>query len=237
MKISAKVKPGAKEVKVDKKGVIFLYGGIGAIIIAVFIAGYILRYKQPEDKSANLNLNNNASVSQNEKKQAQTNEIKNKNNMHTITIETNYGTIKFETYDADAPKTVNNFITLSQKGFYNNLTFHRVINGFMIQGGDPNGNGAGGPGYSFEDELNPNTKSYQAGYQKGVVAMANAGPNTNGSQFFIMLKDTPLPHNYTIFGKVISGQEVVGAIGQVQTGANNKPFKPVIMEKVIIEKN
>ncbi len=245
MKISAKVKPGAKEVKVDKKGVIFLYGGIGAIIIAVFIAGYILRYKQPEDKSANLNLNNNASVSQNEKKQAQTNEIKNKNNMHTITIETNYGEIKFETYDADAPKAVNNFITLSQKGFYNNLTFHRVINGFMIQGGDPNCSsstssgpcGTGGPGYSFEDELNPNTKSYQAGYQKGVVAMANAGPNTNASQFFIMLQDTPLPHNYTIFGKVISGQDIVDVIGKVQTGANNKPLKPVIMEKVIIEKN
>ncbi len=110
------------------------------------------------------------------------------------------------------------------------------IKGFMIQGGDPNGNGAGGPGYQFEDELNPNTESYKAGYKKGVVAMANAGPNTNGSQFFIILEDYPLPNNYTIFGKVIKGQETVDAIGGIQTGANDKPLKPVIMEKVTVAK-
>jgi cyclophilin family peptidyl-prolyl cis-trans isomerase len=105
----------------------------------------------------------------------------------------------------------------------------------MIQGGDPNGNGTGGPGYKFADELNPETESYKAGYKKGVVAMANAGPDTNGSQFFIMLENYPLPNNYSIFGKVIEGQDVVDAIGETQTGANDKPVSPVIMEKVTVE--
>lgn len=159
----------------------------------------------------------------------------NNNKTHMITIETNYGKIVIETYDSDAPKTVNNFVTLAQKGFYNGLTFHRVIKGFMIQGGDPIGNGTGGPGYSFEDELNPNTASYKAGYKRGVVAMANAGPNTNGSQFFIMHQDYPLPNNYTIFGHVVSGQEVVDKIANVQTGANDKPVTPVVMKAVSVQ--
>lgn len=149
-----------------------------------------------------------------------------------ITIETNYGKIVFETYDSDAPNTVNNFVTLADKGFYNGLTFHRVIKNFMIQGGDPNGNGTGGPGYKFNDELNPATASYKAGYKKGVVAMANSGPNTNGSQFFIMHEDYPLPNNYTIFGKVVSGQDVVDKIANVATGANDRPVTPVVMTKV-----
>jgi cyclophilin family peptidyl-prolyl cis-trans isomerase len=156
-----------------------------------------------------------------------------KSNM--VTIETNYGKIVFETYNSDAPNTVKNFVTLAQKGFYNGLIFHRVINGFMIQGGDPNGNGTGGPGYKFDDELNQNTASYKAGYKKGVVAMANAGPNTNGSQFFIMHQDYPLPNAYTIFGKVISGQDVVDKIANVQTGANDTPVSPVTMTKVSVE--
>lgn len=160
--------------------------------------------------------------------------ITNDKKTHMVTIETNYGKIVIETYDADAPNTVNNFVTLAQKGFYNGLTFHRVIKGFMIQGGDPNGNGTGGPGYQFADELNPNTPSYKAGYQKGVVAMANAGPNTNGSQFFIMHQDYPLPNNYTIFGKVVSGQDVVDTIANVKTGANDKPVSPVIMKTVTV---
>ncbi len=161
---------------------------------------------------------------------------------HLATIQTNYGEIQFQTYDSDAPKTVQNFIDLAQKGFYDGLTFHRVINSFMIQAGDPNCTpsrskgvcGTGGPGYKFADELNPNTPSYQAGYQTGVVAMANSGPNTNGSQFFIMLKDTPLPHDYTIFGKVVSGQNVVDSIGNVQVDSNARPLQPVIIEKVSV---
>lgn len=131
-------------------------------------------------------------------------------------IHTVKGDITIQLYPQDAPKTVTNFATLATKGYYNGLTFHRVEPGFVIQGGDPNGNGTGGYsiyGPTFQDELNPNTPSYQAGYLKGVVAMANRGPNTNGSQFFIMLQDnTTLPKNYTIFGKVTSGMDVVQKI-------------------------
>ncbi len=154
---------------------------------------------------------------------------------HMITLETNYGTITLETYDSDAPNTVANFVTLANKGFYNNLTFHRIIPGFMIQGGDPSGNGTGGPGYSFADELNPATPSFKTGYKKGVIAMANSGPNTNGSQFFIMLADYQLPNNYTIFGHVTSGQDIVDKIGGVKTGANDRPVSPVVMKKVTVK--
>jgi len=157
------------------------------------------------------------------------------NSMHTITIETNKGTIVFETYDADAPKTSENFVTLANKGFYNNLIFHRVIEGFMIQGGDPTGTGTGGPGYKFADELNPATPSYKTGYARGTVAMANSGPNTNGSQFFIMHKDTPLQHNYTIFGKVISGMDVVDAIATTPVNESDKPLTDMVMKKVTVK--
>lgn len=156
---------------------------------------------------------------------------------HLVTIKTNFGDIKFKTYDTDAPKTVENFLTLSQKGFYDGLIFHRVIDGFMIQGGDPSGTGAGGPGYQFADELNPDTESYKNGYRVGVVAMANAGPNTNGSQFFIMVADYPLPHNYTIFGQVVEGQAVAAAIAKTPRDGNDRPLTPVVMEKVTIENN
>lgn len=132
-----------------------------------------------------------------------------------VTIKTNKGDIELELYPKDAPKTVENFATLISQGYYDGLTFHRVEPGFVIQGGDPSGNGTGGRsifGDTFEDELDPKTESYQAGYKEGVLAMANRGPNTNGSQFFIMLADTPLPHAYTIFGKVTKGMDVVGKI-------------------------
>ncbi|MDE2025718.1 MAG: peptidylprolyl isomerase [Patescibacteria group bacterium] len=139
-------------------------------------------------------------------------------NASSAAIVTSRGEIDIELYPADAPKTVTNFATLAKLGFYNGLTFHRVVPGFVIQGGDPNGNGTGGTsiyGSTFEDELNPNTPSYKAGYLEGVVAMANRGPNTNSSQFFIMLADnTQLPHNYTIFGKVTTGIDVVKQIQQ-----------------------
>lgn len=158
------------------------------------------------------------------------------NGAHKVTVETNYGTIVFETYDADAPNTVQNFLTLAGKKFYDGLTFHRVIPGFMIQGGDPKGDGTGGPGYQFADELNPATASYQVGYKKGVVAMANSGPNTNGSQFFIMTADYSLPNQYSIFGKVISGQDVVDQIANVKADpTSNKPITPVVMKKVTVQ--
>lgn len=159
-----------------------------------------------------------------------------KKNMNKVKIETSMGDIVLELYPSDAPKAVENFLTLASKGFYDGVIFHRVIDGFMIQGGDPTGTGMGGPGYEFDDELSPTTQSYKTGYKKGVLAMANAGPNTNGSQFFIMLKDTPLPHLYTIFGHVVSGQEVVDVIGKVKTGAGDKPVTPVVMKKVTVTK-
>ncbi len=187
----------------------------------------IIKFEDGSEVATGSQLQNNQNSSP-----VSSGEVK-KSNM--ITVETNYGKIVFETYNTDAPKTVNNFVTLANKGYYNGLTFHRVIKGFMIQGGDPNGNGTGGPGYQFEDELNPNTASYKAGYKKGVVAMANAGPNTNGSQFFIMTADYPLPNAYTIFGKVVSGQDIVDKIANVQTGANDRPVSPVTMTKVTAE--
>ncbi len=134
----------------------------------------------------------------------------------TVDIKTDKGIIEIQLFPQDAPKTVENFATLASQGYYNGITFHRVEPGFVIQGGDPNGNGTGGKsifGDTFEDELNPNTQSYKDGYKEGVVAMANRGPNTNGSQFFIMLADnTTLPHAYTIFGKVVKGLDVVHQI-------------------------
>lgn len=125
-----------------------------------------------------------------------------------VRIATTKGEITFELLDGEAPKTVSNFVALAKSGFYDGLTFHRVVPGFVIQGGDPSGNGTGGPGYKFEDE--PVTLNYDA----GIVAMANAGPDTNGSQFFIVLEDQPtLPKAYTIFGRVLSGMDAVRKIG------------------------
>ncbi len=158
-------------------------------------------------------------------------QIKNKT-MSVVKITTNKGEISIELFASDAPKTVENFVTLAKKGFYNGVIFHRVISGFMIQGGDPTGTGMGGPGYKFADELNPQTESYRTGYVRGTVAMANSGPNTNGSQFFIMHTDYPLPHNYTIFGKVISGLEVVDAIATSKTDSSDRPIEKIVMEKV-----
>lgn len=160
-------------------------------------------------------------------------------------VETNYGNFKIQFYSDDAPKTVENFQTLVGKGYYNGLVFHRVIKNFMIQGGDPfckpdpnkdgGACGTGGPGYKFADELDRNTPSAKAGYKKGVVAMANSGPNTNGSQFFVMLAEVPLPHSYTIFGKVIEGQDVVDAIGLTPTNPNDRPKEAVIIQKVTVQ--
>ena len=126
-------------------------------------------------------------------------------------IETSKGIIELELYSEHAPKTVNNFVFLAREGFYDGISFHRVIGDFMIQGGDPTGTGGGGPGYSFEDEVEENPLTHE----KGVISMANAGPNTNGSQFFIT--HSPQPHlngKHTVFGKVVTGQNVVDSIRQ-----------------------
>jgi cyclophilin family peptidyl-prolyl cis-trans isomerase len=156
----------------------------------------------------------------------------------TAVVQTNKGTIRFELLEEDAPKTTENFITLAERGYYDGIIFHRVIKGFMIQGGDPTGTGSGGQsawGGRFNDEIDRSSEVYKRGYKAGTVAMANAGPNTNGSQFFIMHADYGLPPSYTIFGRVTEGQEVVDDIANTQTGRNDKPVSEVKMERVTIE--
>jgi peptidyl-prolyl cis-trans isomerase B (cyclophilin B) len=148
--------------------------------------------------------------------------------MTNATLHTNHGAIEVELFDDDAPKTVENFTKLARDGFYNGVVFHRVIEDFMIQGGDPTGTGAGGPGYTFEDEFNDHK------VERGALAMANAGPNTNGSQFFIVTAQaTPwLDGKHTVFGQVKNGMDVVDEISQLPTSANDKPRDAVTIEKV-----
>ena len=155
----------------------------------------------------------------------------------TAEIQTNKGTIKFELLEQDAPKTTENFRLLAEKGYYDGVIFHRVIKGFMIQGGDPTGTGRGGQsawGGRFADEINSSSEVYRRGYKAGTVAMANAGPNTNGSQFFIMHVDYGLPPSYTIFGRVTEGRDVVNAIASSQTDRNDRPASEIKMVKVSI---
>ena len=151
-------------------------------------------------------------------------------NRHAI-IETNHGTIEIELFEDKAPKTTANFISLAEKGFYDGLIFHRVIPNFMIQGGDPNGDGTGGPGYEIEDEFHPDLKHNSP----GVLSMANAGPNTAGSQFFITVAATPwLNGKHAVFGKVVKGMDVVDKIVNVPTDDNDLPLQEVVMKKVTI---
>ncbi len=147
-------------------------------------------------------------------------------------IETNMGVMRFELYLDKAPITAQNFIDLSEKGFYDGLTFHRVIQGFMIQGGDPKGDGSGGPGYTIPDEFHPDLRHDSI----GILSMANAGPDTGGSQFFITLAPQPhLDDHHSVFGKLISGEDVLIKIGSVPTDSSDKPIDPVIIERVTIE--
>lgn len=155
-----------------------------------------------------------------------------KDNMTVATIETNKGTIKIELFTDEAPKTTQNFINLANKGFYNGVIFHRVIPGFMIQGGDPTGTGTGGPGYKIEDEFSQNLKHNKA----GILSMANAGPNTGGSQFFITLAPTPwLDGKHAVFGQVIEGMDVVNEIANVKRDSNDKPIENITIIKITIE--
>jgi len=147
---------------------------------------------------------------------------------YSATIETSAGSMTAELYASEVPRTVNNFAFLAGEGFYEGVIFHRVISGFMIQGGDPTGTGSGGPGYRFDDE--PVTRKYT----RGTLAMANAGPNTNGSQFFVMHADYGLPPNYTIFGKLTAGEDVVDAIASAPKGAQDRPVEPVEIRSVTI---
>jgi len=150
--------------------------------------------------------------------------------MTNATMETNHGTIELELFPDDAPKTVENFVKLARDGFYDGVIFHRVIEDFMIQGGDPTGTGRGGPGYQFEDEANDHPVT------RGALAMANAGPNTNGSQFFIVTADACpwLDGKHTVFGRVISGMEVADAISRVAKDREGRPDDEVRIEGVRI---
>ena len=149
----------------------------------------------------------------------------------TVTIETNHGTFTAEMFMDVAPKTAGNFIDLAKKGYYDALIFHRVIDGFMIQGGCPNKTGTGGPGYTIPDEFAPGLKHTS----EGTFSMANAGPNTGGSQFFVTLAATPwLDGKHAIFGKVIDGMDVVRAIGKIKTLPGDRPAEDVVMTKVTV---
>jgi peptidyl-prolyl cis-trans isomerase B (cyclophilin B) len=145
-----------------------------------------------------------------------------------MTMTTNKGEIVFEMFDDDAPKTVENFRTLTEKGFYDGLTFHRIITDFMIQGGCPDGNGTGGPGYKFEDEFNDHK------VVRGALAMANAGPNTNGSQFFLVTVDAApwLDGRHTVFGQVVDGMDAVDAIEAMETDARDRPVEPAGIDRI-----
>jgi peptidyl-prolyl cis-trans isomerase B (cyclophilin B) len=148
-------------------------------------------------------------------------------------METNHGTIELELFDDDAPKTVENFRTLAGQGFYDGLVFHRVIPDFMIQGGDPRGDGTGGPGYTFEDEFN------QHGVVRGVLAMANAGPNTNGSQFFIVTTESApwLDGKHTVFGRVTSGMDVVDRISELPRDARDRPRQDARIDRITVHES
>ena len=162
------------------------------------------------------------------------------------TLETEKGSIEIELLPGDAPKTVENFRLLAERGYYNGLTFHRIVKGFMIQGGDPQGDGRGGEsawGGTFDDEIKRESPLYQRGlgYKRGIVAMANRGPNTNTSQFFILHQDYPMAPSYTIFGRVVKGQEVVDALAELPTqrgpdGGMSQPVKAPVMQRVTIRK-
>jgi len=149
----------------------------------------------------------------------------------TTTFNTSMGTFKIELFEDRAPITTKNFIDLAEKGFYNGVIFHRVIDGFMIQGGDPTGTGRGGPGYTIKDEFHPTAKHDAA----GVLSMANAGPNTGGSQFFITLGPTPhLDNKHAVFGKVVDGMDVVKKIGKTKVKPGDRPVDDVVIQSITL---
>jgi cyclophilin family peptidyl-prolyl cis-trans isomerase len=219
--------------------------GIG-VVIALIILG-VRQSNQPTDSYSDNSLVNNQPVTTQNittpEPSLSTNPASpeaQKKTMQTATLATNFGTIVINLNTESAPNTTANFIKLAQSGFYNGVRFHRVINDFMIQTGDPQSKdlskksvwGTGGPGYQFADEL-----TGKETYQQGTVAMANAGPNTNGSQFFIVTAHPgyPLPPNYTVFGTVEKGLDVALKIQEVTTETNDRPVDDVIIEKITVE--
>jgi len=209
-----------------------------SITLVFLFANYI---KKAGDKKEAPSASKEAINNQEEKDEKKEEMIKQENKAPEMQIDksktyqavlsTTAGEITIKLYADKTPITVNNFVYLSQKDFYNQTIFHRTIKGFMIQGGDPEGTGAGGPGYRFDDE------PFEGEYKRGIVAMANAGPNTNGSQFFIMHQDYPLPPNYIIFGEVVKGLEVVDKIVSAPVepgGEGSTPVNPITIKSVEI---
>ncbi len=205
---------------------------LGVILLIIIIILIIPKNNKDKDKNRLENYINNSIIENNNDKKDMDNNLNKENNI--AVLHTNFGDISFE-LSKDKPLTTNNFIKLVKEGFYNGVKFHRVIKDFMIQTGDPlskddtqqNLWGTGGPGYKFEDELTGNEK-----YEIGTVAMANSGPNTNGSQFFIMTSNTPLPPNYTVFGKVISGIDIAMKIQDVKTDINDRPISQIVINSI-----
>jgi len=204
---------------------------IALILLALVISLGIYYYSyKPQDSDTEIPVSKKTAGGQ-----APEIQIDSKKSYQAV-LRTSLGDITIDFHTDKTPITVNNFIVLARKGFYNKTIFHRVIKGFMIQGGDPNGDGSGGPGYQFADEM------FTGDYKRGTVAMANAGPDTNGSQFFIMHQDYNLPKNYVIFGEVSGGMETVDKIAESEVGQNSagelsKPVVPTTLESVeIIEK-
>lgn len=216
---------------------------IGIIIV---VAAVIFGVWYFTKSSTNQDLSSTTPQTQTDTNTTETKPITNLNDTQktmNATLHTNKGDITIQFYDTDAPNTVANFIKLAKENFYDGIKFHRVIKGFMIQAGDPLTKddskmsqwGTGGPGYKFADEINPNSDLYKTGYKQGIVAMANSGPNTNGSQFFIMHVDYPLPPLYTIFGKVVVGQDVVDKIANVETASGDRPVEPVVIKSITLQ--
>lgn len=236
----AEVERQLKKMKIRRS---FFRGVMVGLALVATCAGGFLGYKQLVLRYPNLAINFNKKVAQSEPKRSgrvytQAPEMQiNTSKTYVAKMETSEGTIELTLNAAQTPKTVNNFVVLARDGFYDGLNFHRIVKDFMIQGGDPNGNGSGGPGYKFDDE------KFTEDYAPGTLAMANSGANTNGSQFFIMTGDYSggkLPKNYTIFGKVTAGMDVVTKIGNTPTednggGEQSKPTKEVKITKVTIQ--
>lgn len=197
------------------------------MLFTIMIMGMLIGCGKTGDKSVESNSTNSSS---------NTNVSDDKLPIATIEIE-GYGEVKAELYPETAPNTVNNFIALANSGFYDNLKFHRIIKDFMIQGGDPEGNGTGGPGYKIEGEFTSNGFANNLKHTKGVISMARAqDPNSAGSQFFIMTGDAPhLDGEYAAFGKVISGMDVIEKVGNVETKANDVPKTDVIIKSIKVD--
>lgn len=199
----------------NKQTIIILLAAVALAMIALAVAN-----NQSNQEEAKGPENNNQETNMN------------------ATIKTSLGEIKVELYNEKVPQTAGNFAKLAEEGFYDGVKFHRVISGFMIQGGDPLTKddskkqlwGTGGPGYKFDDE------PFEGDYSRGTIAMANSGPNTNGSQFFIMHQDYPLPPSYVIFGKVLEGMEVVDAIAALETDAGDRPLNLPVIESVTVNR-